>query len=90
MYPRAWRRFCFCLGLWYALGMSKSFTPNTHVIVTRGKYDEYPTESAALTALDSLTVWGVLMRVTAEGKPVAILTKGVEPLTALALMQKYR
>jgi hypothetical protein len=70
--------------------MAKSFTPGAHVIIVSKSYSEFLTAQDAETAFEALTGWGVLMRITAEGKPVATKTKGLDTATALGIMQTYR
>ena len=70
--------------------MAKAFTPGAHVIVVRKAYSEYMQESDAQEAFTALTGWGVLMRIKANGQPVAIKTKGLDTATALGIMQRYR
>jgi len=70
--------------------MAKTLTPGAHVIIVRKAYSEYLSESDAQTAFAALEGWGVLMRITAKGKPVAIKTKGLDTATALGIMQRYR
>jgi len=70
--------------------MAKTFTPFTYVVVTKGAYTEYVHEAGARYALALVPVWGVLLRIMANGKPVALETRGVDSEAALGILARYR
>jgi len=70
--------------------MAKTFTPFTYVVVTKGAYTEYVTEWGARNALALLPEWGVLLSILANGKPIALETRGIDTGAALGILARYR
>ena len=69
--------------------MARSFTPGAYAVVTIGEFTEYSTEDEALEILKETLPWGVLLRITKEGKPLAIQTKGLNSSQAFSIMMRY-